>query len=523
MLLHVRPRRGRRLVATAIAVTAMIAVLVAAIVVVIGATARVLGRSGRDGSRPVPVTIESAAIGPPLPNGFLGVSVEYPAVVEYAGSDPGALDPVFEQLVRNVSPGQAPVFRIGGDSADWTWWPVSGLERPPGVRFTITNRWLEVTRALADALDAHLILGVNLEADNPELTSAEANALVGAIGRGRIRALELGNEPDLYSDFTWYRTPSGREVTGRAPGYDMAAFTRDFTRLAAVLPPVPLAGPSLGGTRWTRQLGDFLTSERRVGLVTLHRYPLQLCFTPHGSSRYPTVAHLLSPSASTGLADGFAPSAALAARRGLPLRIDELNTVSCGADAAVSNTFASALWGLDTMFEMDRIGVHGVNIHTFPGAGYELFKVTHASGRWQAAVAPEYYGLLMFTRAAPPRSRLLRVAPAGTGAVKIWATRGPDGTIRVVLINDGNTRGTVALRVAHGTGTASLERLAAPSVRSASGVTLAGQSFGRLTSTGLLAGRPQHLTVEARGGAYLVRVPAVSAAMLVVRPSAAHG
>jgi hypothetical protein len=524
MLLHVRTRCGKRLLTAGLAVAAMLAVVMAAAgAVVIGAlTHPSVGRSGAGDSGPIPVTVLSQAIGPPLPHGFLGLSLEYPAVLQYAGTEPGALDPVFEQLVRNLSPGQAPVLRIGGDSADWTWWPTPRLERPPGVRFTITNRWLEVTRALADALNAHLVLGINLEADNPHLAAAEAGALVEGIGRARVRALELGNEPDLYADFTWYRTPGGRAVTGRPPDYDLAAFVREFTEFAAVLPPLPLAGPSLGGTQWSRHLSNFLAAEPRVGLVTLHRYPLQLCFTPHGSARYPTIAHLLSPAASTGLANGFAPYAALAADRGLPLRIDELNTVACGADPAVSNTFASALWGLDTMFEMDRIGVHGVNMHTFPAAGYELFNITHVNGQWRAAVAPEYYGLEMFARAAPPGSRLLRVDPASTGAVKIWATRASAGTIRVVLINKGTTARTLGLRLPFLAGDASLERLIAPSVRAVSGVTLGGQSFGALTTTGALAGRPSSFRVSPTGGRYVVRVPAASATLLAVPPGASH-
>ena len=104
------------------------------------------------------------------------------------------------QLVRNLAPGQAPVLRIGGDSTDWTWWPTPGIARPRGVRFTLTDRWLAVTQALAATLRARLILGLNLEANSPALAAAEA-ARADQRDRARraMRALELGNEPDLYS------------------------------------------------------------------------------------------------------------------------------------------------------------------------------------------------------------------------------------------------------------------------------------------------------------------------------------
>src|SRR5205807_8152509 len=60
---------------------------------------------------------------------------------------------------------------------------------------------------------------------------------------------------------------------------------------------------------------------------------------------------------------------------GLPLRVDEINSVACGGAAGVSNTFASALWALDTMFALVRTGVDGVNVHTFQGATYRLFRM----------------------------------------------------------------------------------------------------------------------------------------------------
>ncbi|MGO9973408.1 MAG: hypothetical protein ACLP01_11490 [Solirubrobacteraceae bacterium] len=138
----------------------------------------------------------------PIAPGFVGLSIEYYALPGYIGSD--GLDPVFLALVRNLNPGQAPVLRIGGDSADFSWVPLAGMEQPPGVTYTITPAWLHALGALVGALHARVVLDVDLEADSPEVAQTEARALVSAVGRSSVEALEVGNEPELYSSFPWY-------------------------------------------------------------------------------------------------------------------------------------------------------------------------------------------------------------------------------------------------------------------------------------------------------------------------------
>jgi hypothetical protein len=505
-----RPFR-KRFVIVDVAVVAIVAIVIALLATMgLGSDPRVPPTATR-------LAVTQAAFGRPIPAGFLGLSLEYDSIERYAGTDPRAIDPVFVQLVRNLNPGQSPALRIGGDTTDWTWWPVPGLRKPPGVTYTLSRRWINVTRALTQELRARLILGIDLEAGNVELARLEANKLVDGLGRGSVQALELGNEPALYGSFPWYRTAAGVKVPGRPRSYDVPAYLRDFKTFSAALPRLPLAGPALGASKWMRDLGSFLSSEPRLGVVTLHRYPLQLCYTSTKSLKHPTLGHLMNPAATTGLADEFTGEVASAHAHGLPLRVDEINSVSCGADRAVSYTFASSLWAVDAMFELARVGIDGVNLHTFPGAGYELFKLTMANGHWQAAVSPEYYGLLMFAAAAPPGARLLRISGQPGAGVKTWATRAADGTVHVVLINKGTQARVFALRLPGGVGDATLERLQGSGLQSASGVTLAGQSFGARTTTGRLGGSAQRSTVKPIGDRYVVSLPAASAAMLTVR------
>jgi hypothetical protein len=502
-------RRHRRFLGTDIAVVVVVALATVAL-------ALLGSRSGGGSSDAAAITVDSSNSGAMIPHGFLGLSLEYTAVEPYAGQDPLSPNPVFLQLVRNLSPGQRPSLRIGGDTTDSTWWPTPSLSPPGGVTYGLTNQWLGVTHAVASALHARLILGINLKADSQALASSEAQALISGIGRRYIEALELGNEPALYSLFTWYRTADGRRVKARGLDYDFPAYVRDFTRLAGALPNLPLAGPALNASGWISDLGQFLSSQPRVRIATVHKYPLQLCFISPSSPQYPTVPNLLAGSASAGLAKLLAPYVATAHARGLPFRLDETNSVACGAAPAVSRTFAAALWALDALFELAHAGVDGVNFHTFPAAGYNLFAFTRTQGHWSALVAPMYYGLLMFAQAAPLGARLLPVSGHRPGWLRSWATRSRAGTIRVVLINVSQDAHQATVMVGGSPVTATLVRLTAPGADAANGITLAGRSLGPQTSTGRLAGTFERSRLALRGGVYVVSMPPYSAAMMTI-------
>jgi hypothetical protein len=466
------------------------------------------------------VDVGAAARSRPIASGFLGLSLEFPAVTAYAGHDPAHLDPVFLQLVRNLTPGQSPSIRIGGDSTDWTWWPAPGISRPAGAPIRLNPGWAAVTRAVATALRARLILGLQLEADSVPVAVAEAHAYITDIGSTAIDSLEPGNEPELYGSFIW--DGSGR--TGRPHNYDFNGFLGDFSRVAHALPhSVPLAGPSSGSPKWYGQLNRFLNAEPRVRVATLHRYPLQVCGVNPDKPRYPTIANLMSQQAARSLADSVARYPAIAHGHGVAIRIGEMNTISCGAGPAVNavgQSFAAALWALDALFEMARVGVDGVNMHSYPKAPYELFTFSQRGSTWSASVKPEYYGMLMFAQAAPPGARLLRTATTRQGDLRTWATRATDGTIRVVVINDGSGLRTVAVRMPSALGTGTIERLLAPSPTSQGGVTIGRRSFGSSTTTGAL-GPPRTSTVTPSGRTYTFNVPAGSAALLTLAPAPA--
>ena len=478
---------------------------------------------------PAPLAVKPGAVqtlgepdGRRIAPGFLGLSIEFQAIRAYTGPDPNAINPVLVQLIRNISPGQQPVIRIGGDSTDASWVPAPGIDPPPQVTYALTPSWFSTTAALAAQTRAKLIFGLNLGADQPALAAAEAHRAVQAFGSS-LAQFEIGNEPNVYDVIAAYHTASGGPVLTRAAGYDYPKYIGEFRATAARLPALPLAGPALAAgpmpanDSWGLSLGSFLASEHQVQTLTVHRYPLRNCFVGPGSTQYPTVAHLLASYATSTLAAGVGRYVQAAHAAGRKLRIDELNSVACRGRAGVSDTFASSLWVLDALFSLARAGVDGINMHTLPHSAYQLFSFSHRGGKWGASVAPVYYGLDMFARAAPAGSELLRVVGGHRPpSVTVWATRDPRGLVRAVVVNEDVKHGAlIGLRAPAGAGgEASLIRMTARGVNARGGVAIGGAGFGAQTSSGVLApGRSAPVT-PSRRGVYGFRVPAASAALI---------
>src|SRR5205823_4103696 len=214
------------------------------------------------------------------------------------------INPILVRLMRKLAPHGSMVLRIGGKTADAAWWPVHGMLRPGGVDFTVNRRFLAVLRALSDATGHHLIVDLNLEAPSPKLPVVEAQAFLRGLGRTRIATFELGNEPEMWASWPWYRKPNGRGVFARRHrNYDYAKYIRDASRLAKAIPRVPSAGPTDWSLKWIPKLPKFIRGVPRLGMVALHRYPLARCFTPWWSPQFPTIANLLWHGEADTLAD----------------------------------------------------------------------------------------------------------------------------------------------------------------------------------------------------------------------------
>jgi hypothetical protein len=271
-----------------------------------------------------------------------------------------------------------------------------------------------------------------------------------------------------------------------------------------VLPHVALEAPDVTQPQPLWLLAPIGPDGLSAGRLAVHRYPLSYCL-PRQSPYYPTEVRLLSASASAGLAASLDQAKWYAWARGAHLYVSEFNSVSCAGTHALPHSFATALWGLDALFELARVGVAGVDWHIRPGLGNAPFSL----GADGLAIRPQLYSMAIFARIDSPGARILRTAyPRGSNTgVRVWAIAAMD-RLTVVLINKTRARATIDLQLPSDRG-GWLRRLLGNPLR------YGGQWIG---GNGRWHGRLKQVWTGRRtGGHYLVTLPPLSAATLITR------
>jgi hypothetical protein len=464
---------------------------------------------------PIAVTVGRSFAGPPIRAGFVGITTEFWDMFKEEGTNPAQPDTPFEQVLKNLAPEGGFDLRIGGDTTDWTWWPVPGEARPPWARWTLTPAWMAEAQKLLVDLKAHLIIGINMEANDPVVAETEVSAFQTGLGPTIPTTYELGNEPELYDVWPYYITKAGQTVYGRPADYSFSQIDTEWDNLAVHLGSVRLAGLSYSSFRALPFVSSLLSATPSLKLLTMHTYALTPQNCQHGGDLQE--GSLFDLNSLQNLAEKVADWVAVGQQHKVPLRVDEINAVTCGGLVGISNSMGPSLWALNVLPLYAETGVTGVNFETRPNTAQNLIQPTATSSGWQVTVQPEYYGMLAFAQLTPPGSRILSTSMAPVSKLLSWAVQTPQDTVHIVVTNTWSIPTTVAVRAASTSGPATVETLSNPGgdLADTSGEALGGQTIS--PQTGLLAGTPVQPRVMPHHGVYDVTVAPASATILTVK------
>ena len=290
--------------------------------------------------------------------------------------------------------GASGVLRIGGNTSAYGVWTPKPSGGKPGAdeavgpdigkqaapRRTVTPLALRNLRGFVDATGWKLIYGLNMGSESPETVADEAAYVMKTMG-SKLIAFQLCNEPNLFNS-------NGL----RAADYDYKQFAvewkRFFEAVRKRIPNAPFAGPDTTyNNEWLAPFARRFKND--VLFLSQHYYAEGPPTDPSA-----TIERLLSPN--PRLSDEIKGMAQTQRDTGLPFRMTETNSCYQGGKSGVSDTFASALWGADLMFQLAAAGGTGINFH---GGGYGWYTPIAGTPANGFLARPLYYGMLLFTEA----------------------------------------------------------------------------------------------------------------------------
>jgi hypothetical protein len=437
---------------------------------------------------PAMVTVSHGTTAGHIAQGFLGFSFEK---THMTNGTLAATNAPLIALFKLLGPG---TLRIGAGDVDRATWLATAMPVTT-MPFPLSVGTIEVD-ALADFLNAtgwRVIYGVNYKSGTAMNSADEAKYAAGKLGKS-LYAFEIGNEFDQLG--TW--------ATQRMKWESFA------TALRASVPNAPLAGPNdFQGPTFA---AAFAHDEASLVTQLHHQH-----YRASGGTANCSVANLLSPDPTLAPLLQALQMAATSNHIVDGYRLAETNSCNHHGQAGVSDVLASALWGIDWMFDNALNGSSGVNFHggeigmdgTTPFIYSPIGEVNGAV----TSARPLFYGMLLMARAGTGNV-LATTASAGNVNFTAYAVAQADGSTNVVLVNKDPTSGVKAsVDVGAAVSAASaitLQGPSPPSLTATTGLTLAGAA---ISSTGAWTPNPPY-ALPATGNIVTVVVPPASAAVV---------
>ncbi|MGB6744333.1 MAG: glycosyl hydrolase family 79 C-terminal domain-containing protein, partial [Terracidiphilus sp.] len=422
-----------------------------------------------------------------IPPSFTGLGYEMSSV-----ATPGLLSPAnhrYMELIKGLGP--QGVLRAGGIVANYTWYIPDGAALAERQNTVITRASLEQFAAFLEKIGWTAIWSVNFAQGAIGEAVEEARAVSEILGP-RLLALEIGNEVDSY----------GRGQPFRSPSYDYATYRKEFSAWhAAIVKAVPgirFAAPdTASAVDWVEHMAQDANGD--VQLLTTHYY--------RNGQKKGSADQLLVPD--PRLTDILVRMRAASRQSGIPWRMCETNSFSGGGRPSVSDTFAGALWTLNTMLLLAQYGCSGINMETgINQLGFvSSYSPIQDDGNGVNSAGVPYYGMLAFAAAFAGCHQLLPLETGGTTDTLAAYVLGTGSKPRsAVIVNTDRISDAHVSLAGLGMDRAVVLRLLAPIPESKTDVTFGG---AQVNAAGQWSGKSK----ERLHGA-VVEIPRMSAAVI---------
>ena len=286
---------------------------------------------------PAMISVETKRAGGEVPENFIGLSFEMEKMLPDArgeyffSSNNKLLIAMFRTLgIRSL--------RVGGNTADRSTVSIPG------------ERDIDALFSFAKVAGVKVMYTHRLHGGDPK-KAAEISKYIMDHYESEFSCFAIGNEPNVFAQ--------------EYPGY-LAQWRKYVGSIVspAYAPGASFCGPGAtpGKASWSRDFARDVGKTGRIRFITQHAYP-------GGSGRRVLSARsardsMLSQSWVDSYRSFFEQFVPAAREFEIPYRLEETNSFYHGGADGASNSFASALWGLDFMHWWASHGAAGLNFHT---------------------------------------------------------------------------------------------------------------------------------------------------------------
>ncbi|THH33202.1 hypothetical protein EUX98_g989 [Antrodiella citrinella] len=360
---------------------------------------------------------------------------------------------LMQRLVERT--GLGPDIRPGGITIDSSIYQANAtaleLDMSPSggiYRTTYGPAWFESLDVFPNS--SQIVVTVNLANDTIDIARDQLAVHTKTIGWNRIRALELGNEPDHYAGAQRPSTWGSADYTAQYLGW-----TTFLSRNLSLPSHIFQAAGFVDFWSVKEVIGEGITDTNTVKVFSQHTYQYSTCDPTRNAIA--TLPNLVNHGNITAFLDQWKPQIAAAKQVGAEFVVGEYNSVSCSGKENVTNTFGQALWLADTVLYGATLDISRLYLHQ--GATLVLQSSTQANtpgfswyDQWYPAssdrfgdphAGPSFVALLLITEAvgSSQKSQIALIPTPAFPQLVVYAIWDPisrpsrDGPARIAILN----------------------------------------------------------------------------------------